>query len=180
MIAENDFARNGGMSYGLERGAINMEHASDNLILNNSIVNNKCGVHLWWDNDAHLMRFPGVAGNERGVSGNVIAKNRFEVNSAIDFKRMGANGRFIMLQMRDSSKKNVRDNHYINNTVKLNHPLAVEFALEDDADVAREVKAPAYEIPKYDPLGVKRPVGARRHLRDRRYILMDEWGPKEY
>lgn len=180
LIADNDFERNGGMSYGLERGAINMEHASDNLILNNDFVNNKCAIHLWWDNDASLMRFPGVAGNERGVSGNVIAKNKFEVNSAIDFKRMGPNGRFIILQIRDASKRNVRDNYYFNNTVNLKHPLGVEYALEDEVDVIRQGKAPKYEIPRYDPLGVKRPVGARRQLRDRRFILMDEWGPKEY
>jgi parallel beta-helix repeat protein len=180
LIANNDFERNGGMSYSLERGAINMEHASDNLILNNDFVNNKCGIHLWWDNDANLMRFPGVAGNERGVSGNVIAKNKFEVNSAIDFKRMGPNGRFIVLQIRDDSKKNVRNNYYFSNDVNLKHPLGVEYALDEGADVVREGKAPKYEIPRYDPLGVKHPVGARRQLRDRRFILMDEWGPKEY
>jgi parallel beta-helix repeat protein len=180
LVAENDFARNGGMSYGLERGAINMEHASDNLILNNSIENNKCGIHLWWDDDAHLMRFPGVAGNERGVSGNIIAKNKFEVNSSVDFKRMGPNGRFIFLQLRDASKKNVRNNYYIDNKANLKHPLAVEFALDEAAEIAREGDIPKYEIPRCDPLGVKRPVGARRHLRDRRYIQIDEWGPKEY
>jgi parallel beta-helix repeat protein len=180
LIVENDFARNGGMAYGLERGAINMEHAADNLILNNNFLNNKCAVHLWWDNDGVLMRFPGVAGNNRGVTGNVIAKNHFEVNRDIDFKRMGTKGRFVVLQMRDTSKKHVHQNLYIDNDVKLKHPLAVEFALEDDIDVTRAGDVPKYEIPKYQPLGTTRPVGARRQLRDRRLILMDEWGPREY
>jgi parallel beta-helix repeat protein len=180
LVAENDFERNGGMAYGLERGGINMEHAADNLILNNNFVNNKCAVHLWWDDDGVLMRFPGVAGNERGITGNVIARNTFEVNRDIDFKRVGPNGRFIILQMRDPSKKHIGENFYLDNTVKLNHPLAVEFALEDNVNLVREGKPPKYEIPKYQPLGVTHPVGARRQLRDRRYIVMEEWGPKEY
>jgi parallel beta-helix repeat protein len=180
LVVENDFARNGGMAYGSERGAINMEHASDNLILNNNFLNNKCAVQFWWDNDGVLMRFPGVAGNDRGVTGNVIAKNHFEVNRDVDFKRMGTKGRFVVLQMRDPSKKNLHQNFYIDNDVKLKHPLAVEFVLEDDVDVTRGGDVLKYQIPKYQPLGINHPVGARRQLRDRRLILMDEWGPKEY
>jgi parallel beta-helix repeat protein len=180
LIADNDFAGNGGMGYGLERGAINMEHAAENLIMDNSFVNNKCGIHLWWDDDGLLMRYPGVAGNERGVVRNVIAKNRFEVNSNLSFKRTGPNTRFPMLQLRDSSKKQLRQNYYLENNVKLKHPLGVEFALEDETDIAREGEIPKYEIPKYEALGIKRPVGARRLLRERRYIQIDEWGPKEY
>lgn len=180
LIAENDFTGNGVMGYGLERGAINMEHAADNLILKNDFVNNKCAVYLWWDNDGLLMRYPGVAGNERGITGNVIAKNHFEVNSGLAFKRTGPNTRFIMLQLRDSSKKNVRQNYYLENDVKLKHPLGLEFMLEDDTDIAREGEIPKYQIPKYEAIGIKRPVGARRLLRERRYIQIDEWGPKEY
>jgi parallel beta-helix repeat protein len=180
LIVENDFERNGGMSYGLERGAINMEHASDNLILDNNFVNNKCAVQFWWDDDGVLMRFPGVAGNEHGITGNVIAKNHFEINRDIDFKRMRTNSQFVIFQMRDPSKKNIHDNYYIDNDVKLKHPLAVEFAFSDDADVTRTGQIPSYKIPKYQPLGTTHPVGNRRQLRDRRFIVMDEWGPKEY
>jgi parallel beta-helix repeat protein len=180
LIAENDFERNGGMSFNLERGAINMEHASDNLILKNDFVNNKCAVHFWWDDDGVLMRFPGVAGNDKAVSGNVIAKNHFEINGNIDFKRVGPNVRFVILQMRDPSKKHVHENYFFGNDVKLKHPLAVEFAFSDYIDVIRAGKAPSYTLPKYQPLGTSHPVGNRRQLGDRRFIVMDEWGPKEY
>ena len=180
LVAENDFERNGGMAYGGERGAINMEHGADNLILKNDFVNNKCGVYLWWDDDGVLMRYPGVAGNNRGIVGNVIAKNRFEVNSDVDFKRMRPNSRFIMLQMGDPTKKHIHDNYYLSNDVRLKHPLAVEFDIPDEADITRQGDIPKYEIPKYQPLGIKHPVGSRRQLRDRRFIQIDEWGPKEY
>jgi parallel beta-helix repeat protein len=180
LIIENDFERNGAMGYSLERGAINMEHAADNLIIKNDFVNNKCAIHLWWDDDGQLMKYPGVAGNNRGVIGNIIMKNTFEMNRSADFKRMAPNDRFVMLQIRDSSKSHVRDNHYFDNTVKLKHPLAVEFALADETEISLEGEVPKYEIPKYEALGIKRPVGARRLLRDRRYISIDEWGPKEY
>jgi parallel beta-helix repeat protein len=180
LIVENDFERNGGMGYGLERGAINIEHGADNLILKNDFVNNKCAIHLWWDNDGVLMRYPGVAGNNRGVVGNVIAKNHFEVNGDIDFKRTNPNSRFVMLQIRDDSKTHVHDNAYFGNDVKLKHPLAVEFALADDIEIARQGDFPKYKLDKYEPLGTSHPVGARRQLRGRRFIVMDEWGPKEY
>ena len=82
LIAENEFTGNGGMAYGLERGAINMEHAADNLIVKNRFLNNKCAVHLWWDNDGALLKYPGVAGTEKGIVGNVIAGNRFAFGSS--------------------------------------------------------------------------------------------------
>lgn len=181
LIAENTFARNGGMGYGLERGAINMEHAADNLILRNDFVNNKCAIHLWWDNDGALMRYPGVAGNERGVTGNIIAGNHFEMNHDLDFKRMRASAKLPVLQLRDSTLTNLHGNFYFDNDVKLKHPLAIEFALDEGLEIARAGdKIPSYQIPKYPKLGITQPVGARRQLRDRRYIQMDEWGPKEY
>jgi parallel beta-helix repeat protein len=66
LIAENEIAGNGGMAYGLERGGINMEHASGNRILRNTFTNNKCAIHLWWDNDAALIRSPGWRGTTAG------------------------------------------------------------------------------------------------------------------
>jgi parallel beta-helix repeat protein len=83
LIAGNRFEGNGGMAYGLERGGINMEHASGNRILGNIFRNNKCAIHLWWDNDAALLRSPGVAATDRGVSANVIARNVFELDKQL-------------------------------------------------------------------------------------------------
>jgi len=179
LIAENDFQRNGGMSYSLERGAINMEHAADNSILKNNFLNNKCAIHLWWDDDGVLMKFPGVAGNEKGVTGNVIAGNHFEINNNIDFKRLGDRTRLVILQLRNSGKPQVHDNFYGKNDVTLRHPLAREFALQDGCELTDLAKTPKYDVPKYAPLGATRPVGNRRDLRSRAWIQMNEWGPQE-
>jgi parallel beta-helix repeat protein len=180
VIVENDFARNGGMAYGLERGAINMEHAAHNLILNNHIENNRCGIHLWWDNDGDLMKFPGVAGNERGVINNVIARNTFVIDGDFSLKRMRLNERAPILHMRDSSKTHLKGNLYVKNKVKLSHPVGIEFAFDEGVNIDRAGEIPKYSIPKYEPLGAKRAVGARREVRGRIYIVMDEWGPKAY
>ncbi len=180
VIAENNFARNGGMANGLERGAINMEHASDNWILKNDFVNNKCGVFLWWDDDGLLMRYPGVAGNNRGIINNVIAKNHFEVNRDLNFKRLPPNAKFPFLQFRDTTKNHIRNNLFVDNDVVLKHPLAIEYSAPDGVTLTREGEIPTYTIPKYAPLGDRHPVGSRRDHRGRIYIVMGEWGPKEY
>jgi len=46
------------MSYGLDRGGINIEHGSSNQILRNTFINNRCGIHLWWDEDGKLLEMP--------------------------------------------------------------------------------------------------------------------------
>lgn len=180
VIADNEFAGNGELGYGLERGAINMEHASQNYILNNRFVNNKCGVHLWWDNDGALMGYPGVAGSELAVRRNYIARNHFEVNGDFDMKGLPAGAKIFMLQLRDASRQNLGPNYFVENTVRLKHPFAVEFEAPPGLfplDFAG--KLPGYKIPKHNPLGEKRPVGTRRQFSSRRYISLDEWGPKE-
>ncbi len=178
LIAENEFTGNGGMAYGLERGAINMEHAANNLIVSNRFVNNKAGVHLWWDDDGGLLKVPGVAGGEQRATGNVIAGNSFEINAETPFTRLGQNESLIVLQLRDSAKgQNVFSNAWLNNTVYLAHPRAVEFAIEEGCEPVKSGTMPGYAIPSYTALGMKHPVGARTQLRGRDQIIMDEWGP---
>jgi len=181
LIAENEFTGNGGMAYGLERGAINMEHAANNLIVSNRFVNNKAAVHLWWDDDGGLLKLPGVAGGEQRVTGNMIAGNSFVIDGTGPFARLGQNERLIVLQLRDSTKgRNVFSNAWFGNTVELTHPRAVESAVEEGCEPAKSGTLPAYTIPSYTALGTKRPVGARAHLRGRDQIIMDEWGPWDH
>ncbi len=181
LIAENDFTGNGGMAYGLERGAINMEHASNNLIVSNRFVNNKAGVHLWWDDDGALLKLPGVAGGEQRVTDNVIAGNSFTINAQAPFARLGQNERLIVLQLRDSTKgQNVFSNVWFSNDVRLDHPRAVDFAIEEGCEPVKSGAMPGYTIPSYTALGEKRPVGARAHLHGREQIIMDEWGPWDH
>ncbi len=180
LIAENFITGNGGMAYGLERGGINMEHAAANRILANTFLNNKCAIHLWWDNDAALLRSPGVAGHYRGVSGNVIAGNTFIVDGRHPFAPLRPGEKLVVLQLRDDSTGNVRDNVYTANTVRLDLTNAVEFAVAPGIEPRREGPVPRYTLPKVKVLGRTRPVGARAHLRGRDKIVMDEWGPWDH
>jgi parallel beta-helix repeat protein len=180
LIAENEFKRNGGMAYGAERGAINMEHAFDNLILKNHFENNRCAISLWWDDDGALMRYPGVAGNNPGVLNNIIARNSFEITPDLHFKRLPADARIPMIEIRDPSQTHTKNNFYIDNQLDLNHGLATEYQLDEAVRLDRAGDIPDYTIPRYTPLGEKHPIGARRALRSRTYIIIDEWGPKQY
>lgn len=180
LIADNLIEGNGGMAYGLERGGINMEHASGNRILANIFRNNKCAIHLWWDNDAALIKSPGVAGNYAGVSGNVIAGNTFVVDAAHPFSGLRPTDRLIVLQLRDDGTNNVRDNLYTANTVRLEVTNAVEFAVKPGTEPSREGAVPGWSAPRVKVPGKTRPVGARPHLRGRDQILMDEWGPWDH
>jgi len=180
LIAENEFTGNGGMAYGLERGGINMEHAAENLIVKNRFLNNACGVHLWWGENRSLGKYPGVAGKERGVVGNVIAGNRFEINRKTPFAGPPKTAPLVVLQMRDSGEGHVTGNSYFDNRTKLTHPHAVEFAVTPGCEPDRTGLVPAYEIPSYRALGRRHPVGARNHLRGRDQIILDEWGPWDH
>lgn len=180
LITGNDFVGNGGMAYGLERGAINMEHAADNVIVNNRFLNNKCGIHLWWDNDGALLKYPGVAGTEKGIVGNVIAGNRFEINGDVPFLNLRKDAKLILLQFRDSGQGHVSNNFYFGNEVKLAHPQAVEFDGKPELAPLKTGAMPVVSLPKYRALGKSRPVGARKSLRGRHQILMDEWGPWDH
>jgi hypothetical protein len=168
------------MAYGLERGGINMEHAADNLIVKNRFLNNKCAIHLWWDDDGALLKFPGVAGTEKGVVGNVITGNRFEINRDVPFKTLRADAKLILLQLRDSGQGRVASNYFFNNQVKLDHPQAVEFAVKPGCEPLGAGQTPRVPISKYRALGRTHPVGARNHVRGRDQIVMDEWGPWDH
>ncbi len=180
LIAENRLEGNGGLAYGLERGGVNMEHASGNQIRNNTFRNNKCAVHLWWDDDGQLLKSPGVVGNDRGVSGNLIAGNSFVVDPQNPFPSGPGAGKLVVLQLRDDGNGQVRDNSYIANTVRLTASNAVEFAVKPGIEPRREGVVPRYAIPKVQVLGRTRPIGARSELRGRSQILMDEWGPWDH
>lgn len=179
-IVENDFEGNGGMAYGLERGGVNMEHASDNWILGNRFLNNKCAIHLWWDDDAALLKSAGVAGNYRGVTGNVIANNRFEITADHPFLNLRRGESLVILQMRDDGKGNVRSNVFTSRSVRLLASNAVERAISPTCEPPVAGEAPRYRLPKVTMLGESQPVGARARLHGRHQIVMDEWGPWDH
>lgn len=180
LIAENQFEGNGALAYGLERGGVNMEHASGNQIRNNTFRNNRCGVHLWWDNDGNLLKAPGVVGNDRGVRDNVIVGNSFVLEPPLPFPNGPNHGNLVVLQVRDDGTNRVHDNIYTRNSVRLSASNAVEFAVKPGAEPRRNGPVPSYSVPKVKVLGKTRPIGARTPLRGRHQILMDEWGPWDH
>ncbi len=180
LITNNVFTGNGGMAYGLERGAINIEHGSQNTIVNNSLLNNLCGVHLWWDDDRQLLDLPGVRAGYLGVSGNLIVGNTFEMNDGHPFAgARHANAKMIGVQIRNvGGTGKVDDNIYAKNSVKISTTNALEL---DVCCPFRDANPDLDAIlPKVEVIGLTSPVGARARLAGRRNIIMDEWGPWDH
>lgn len=184
IISRNHFARNGGMAYGLERGAINIEHGSGNIIHNNTFLNNRCGIHLWWDADTKLLEMPGVKANYRGVTDNVITSNRIEINADHPFNKL-ASGKssslpLIGLHLRDKGIDHVKGTLYMDNTIIMTAPDAVELLADEGISVVREGKLPEiYEEPRTFP-GERTAFGLRKSLAGRHNIILDEYGPWDH
>ncbi len=160
LIADNEFIGNGAMGYGLERGGVNIEHGSNNRIVNNRFRDNKCGVHLWWDPDEGLLKLPWAKANGAESTKNIIAGNEFV-------------GDRIAMHFRGKSDV----------TLGWNEIREVEKEIETEPDV-EVIRKPSYRIKPapapYEAYGNKRPVGARKHLRGRENIIMTEWGPWDH
>jgi parallel beta-helix repeat protein len=197
VIAKNTFVGNGGMAYGLERGAINMEHASGNKIVENTFTNNKVAVHLWWDNDQALLEKPGVKKSYKGVSGNVIAENTVTFTDSNPFKNAAPEAKFYAWQFRDvvpaeataqqtaPKGRNRKDEHFKNNQLSQNvavsqHAAYTEGAFDPGTEPNTSGPTPSYRLPRFEVLGTDNPVGKRSALSGRDKIVMDEWGPWDH
>jgi parallel beta-helix repeat protein len=178
LIAGNEIDGNGGMAYGLERGGINIEHGAHNTILDNRFRNNKCAIHLWWDDDGALLKLPGVAGGEPTSTNNIIARNVFECDATHPFSNPDTS--LTVLQLRDSSGTHLTNTYYLGNTVTLSGGAAREFDVPKGLEPIRSGEIPKVTIPHPTVVGDSRPVGARAALRGRERIIMDEWGPWDH
>ena len=160
LIAGNRFEANGEMGYGLERGGVNIDHGGDNTIIQNSFVKNKCGVHLWGGPNPDFDKRGWAQANGYASTGSVIAGNSFA-------------GDDLAFHFRGPGEVTLGSNRL--------------------AGVAREMTdEPAYKVhfderlalpdwkTAHQPLGRKRPVGARPELRGRQNIIMTEWGPWDH
>jgi parallel beta-helix repeat protein len=162
LIAANEIRRNGAMGYGLERGGINIEHGCGNRILRNRFAGNRCGVHLWWDDDVDLLATPWAKANPCRCADNDLLGNTFDGDEvAVHLRRAGA-------------------------TRMANTMREVGTALDADEESRAAITAvegtvlagwtsPALALP-----GRKRPVGSRESLRGRHNIIMTEWGPWDH
>ncbi|GMU37942.1 MAG: right-handed parallel beta-helix repeat-containing protein [Phycisphaerae bacterium] len=161
LIEGNTFEDNGEMGYGAERGGVNIEHGRGNRILNNTFNRNKCGVFLWDDDDAHLLRTPWAKANHVGSRDNVIALNTFADNDPA-------------IQLRRTVNTQLAENKATGGRI-LDHDEG------SDIRITAADALPAQPSIALAPLpGETRPVGARKHLAGRQHIVMTEWGPYDY
>ena len=161
LIAGNDFAGNGEMGYGLERGGVNIDHGGDNLILHNSFVTNKCGVHLWGGANPDFEKKNWARANGYASTGSVIADNTFDGDN-VGFHFRGP-GQVVLGR---------------NKLVGVGREMIADPTYQVVHDDQRAVE-PLAE-PEHKVFGNKHPVGARPELRGRQNIIMTEWGPWDH
>ncbi len=188
LIMENLFDSNGGMAYGLERGGVNIEHSASNLILSNRFVNNRAGVHIWWDGLGDFASLPWAKANYRGVSGNVIADNAFIVDDKpASFHKMSPTERLVAVQLRNDGGA-FESISIANNTYDIEDGIGEEQRNTGATPISTNGPIPGIALPDYEVRGDRRPVtladgipvSVRTSLQGREQIIMDEWGPWDH
>lgn len=183
MITGNEFAGNGGMAYGLERGAINMEHASGNTIVGNTFTNNKVAVHLWWDGHGDFETKTWGKANYKGVSGNVIAGNTITIDAGHPFKNLREGQKLLGIHLRQDGApgpEKFKNNVYAGNTVKIDAAVGQESEIAEGIQLDTGASVPPVPMIKVEVPGNSTPVGARASLRGREKIIMGTWGPWDH
>jgi nitrous oxidase accessory protein NosD len=163
-ILDNYFEANGALGYGLERGGINIEHGKNLKILRNRFVKNRCGIHLWVDQDKGLQDLPWVRANPETGGETWIAGNWFKEDSLVLHLRGRISGvHFVQNKITNVKKTNLlEDGSHADSS-------------QPDPNLLKLRLNPSRRI-----YGKTRPVGARKHLRGRKNILMDQWGPWDH
>ena len=164
IIAGNTIEANGEMAYGLERGGVNIEHGMGNWVQANTFANNKCGVHLWWDEDWDFQKLPWAKVNMTDASRNVIYGNTFTKDD-------------LAIHLRATTRTFI-----IGNTFE---DVGAEMDADDRSErgILRQFESSPplkWNAPEYEPTGEAQPVGARSHLAGRDKIIMTEWGPYDW
>jgi parallel beta-helix repeat protein len=163
LIAANRFADNGGGAYGGERGGVNIEHGVGNRIEANVFQRNRCGVRLWWDEDAGIAALPWAAANGPGSTDNLVLANMFD-------------GDEVGIELRAAQATTIAENRFANVKVDLEIDEASTLTLKRE----RPKSLPALVAPNLVPMGESRPVGARTALAGRDKIIVTEWGPYDW
>lgn len=170
-IALNEFVGNGAAGYGLERGGVNIEHSERNAILQNTFRGNAAGVHIWHDADPGLMSGPWAAANHSRTRDNIIVGNTFEGDTvgihlrAVEHTLAGFNTFEGVATPVLADEPN--DDGGSSRPVDFDGPRPVL----DEQMVERLLSG---------ALGVKRPVGARDHLRGRHNIVLGQYFPWDH
>ena len=167
-IARNRFENNGEMAYGLERGGINIEHGSDNDIWQNSFATNKCGIHLWWDDDGELQRSPWANANGTESRDNLIESNSFDDNG-------------LAIHLRNCGLTHLAANTFtgVHHEIDADATSSAKLIRAFNPTPPETRDEPPKLEPKANP-GSTKPIGARKHLAGREHIIMTEWGPWDH
>jgi parallel beta-helix repeat protein len=175
LIEANEFEANGDAGYGLERGGINIEHGRANLIRDNRFRDNACGVHLWWDEDAHLGALPWVKANGHASKGEQVFFNAF------DRDKLG-------IQLRGPIEVILGQGAAVNRFMEVGRDLEQEASVqvgwfpsgpEDRVDHSgNPLTAVSSKLPGPVSDGGN-PVRWNASRRGRELIQMDAWGPHE-
>lgn len=160
LIAGNLLEGNGEMAYGLERGGVNIEHGAKNVIKDNIFRSNKCGVHLWWDDDRGLLESEWAQVNHKGCTENEIIRNRFE-------------GDVLAIQLRECTDILVGGNEFedVGEIMEVSGGASPEEVM---------VTTELFQAPEYEAIGKTSPVGARARLAGRENIIMGEYFPWDH
>lgn len=188
LLMENLFEANGGMAYGLERGGVNIEHSAGNMIIANRFLDNRAGVHIWWDAPGDFALLPWAAANYRGVTGNVIADNAFVIRQTpASFHRMSPTERLVAVQLRNDGGP-FDPVALVNNTFDIDESIGEAVRANGGTPISEDGPIPGLALPEFEVLGDTRPVrivdgvpaSEHTHLRGREMIVMDGWGPWDH
>jgi parallel beta-helix repeat protein len=166
LIRHNTYAMNGDAAYGLERGGINIEHGSENLIVANEFSHNACAIYLWSDDDQHLSKLPWAVANTTQSRSNAIIANAFAQN-------------ILALHLRETT----------DTVLNANRGAFERGFAASDVDLDDHSRSSiAFDATAADPGGFpvqplhgeRNPIGNRGALAGREHIIMTEWGPWDH
>jgi hypothetical protein len=166
-IAGNRFMHCGSGAYGAERGGINIEHGTENYIVDNTFLGNAVGVFLWWDEDPGLMRTPWAAANKAASESNIVAGNTF-VDSPLAIELRRCKNTAVSGNTFKGCVKELDADAESSASIRAKPPMTQD-RVPDDLD-KRMAALP----------GETKPVGARSALGGREAILMGPRGPYDW
>jgi len=176
-IDRNVLEGNGEAGYGLERGGVNVEHGSGNLVARNAFADNACGVHLWNDPAEGLYALPWGRANDPGSRDNAVVDNVFR-------------GDETAIHLRDNGSVVLAGNRFEDVGTELDADEASGAAIvrpadaESDPDAALPEPPPPVDVDailRAAGIGPGRdPRGARADLGGREAIVMETHGPWDH
>jgi nitrous oxidase accessory protein NosD len=164
IVKENRFQANGDSGYGLERGAINIDHSRKNQIIGNRFESTTCAVHLWRF-PSSLEETPWGKANSLPSVENLVAGNSMAPG-------------VLAVQLRGEVEATHRGNLCPDGT-----DLVVEIsetARWMEAELDSEEQGAGEQVVEKGWLAWKNFESTSSALGGREAIIMTEWGPWDH